>query len=173
MSLLIILISNQLQISSGNKRTYLNSLVTPGLGAAIHNRRFSKRSIKDDLPTFGQPTMPARTCQRIKKSSKSKIKNCCQGRTLSLKIRQISLILDLFYRFNLERQKRPQLPERERERDERIKRERTHVHLPVLLQMPRVPLFPYLACYDKMWYQSFFVNFDAIDNATTSTNIEE
>ena len=44
---------------------------------------------------------------------------------------------------------------------------------PILLQMPRVSLFPYLGCYDKMWSQSFFVNFDTIDNATTSTNIEK
>lgn len=35
--------------------------MTPGLGAAGHIRRFSKRLINDDFPTFGYPTMPART----------------------------------------------------------------------------------------------------------------
>uniref|UniRef100_A0A0A9DQS4 Uncharacterized protein n=1 Tax=Arundo donax TaxID=35708 RepID=A0A0A9DQS4_ARUDO len=42
-------------------RTHFSSLVTPGLGAAGHILRFSKRLIKDDLPTFGYPTIPART----------------------------------------------------------------------------------------------------------------
>lgn len=35
--------------------------MTPGLGAAGHILRFSKRLIKEDLPTFGYPTIPART----------------------------------------------------------------------------------------------------------------
>lgn len=43
--------------------SYLNSLVTPGLGAAGHILRFNKRFIKDDFPTLGYPTMPARTCE--------------------------------------------------------------------------------------------------------------
>lgn len=54
-------------------RVYFNSLVTPGLGAAGHIRRFSKRFIKDDLPTFGYPTTPARTCQNIVKVHTQKI----------------------------------------------------------------------------------------------------
>lgn len=45
---------------------YFNSLVTPGLGAAGHIRRFSKRLIREDLPTFGYPTIPALTCNRLK-----------------------------------------------------------------------------------------------------------
>jgi hypothetical protein len=40
---------------------YFSCLVTPGLGAAGHIRRFSKRLIKDNLPTFGYPTIPAQT----------------------------------------------------------------------------------------------------------------
>lgn len=43
--------------------SYFSSLVTPGLGAAGHILRFSKRLIKEDLPTFGYPTIPARTFQ--------------------------------------------------------------------------------------------------------------
>jgi hypothetical protein len=42
---------------------YFSCLVTPGLGAAGHIRRFSKRLIKDDLPTFGYPIIPARTLE--------------------------------------------------------------------------------------------------------------
>jgi hypothetical protein len=45
--------------------------VTPGLGAAGHILRFSKRLIKEDLPTFGYPTIPARTFQgTVETSSK-------------------------------------------------------------------------------------------------------
>lgn len=44
-----------------NDGAYLSSLVTPGLGAAGHIRRFRRRFIKDDLPTLGYPTIPART----------------------------------------------------------------------------------------------------------------
>jgi hypothetical protein len=43
--------------------------VTPGLGAAGHILRFSKRLIKEDLPTFGYPTIPARTLRQNKKIS--------------------------------------------------------------------------------------------------------
>lgn len=44
-------------------KTYFSSLVTPGLGAAAHIRRLSNRFINEDLPTFGYPTIPARTCK--------------------------------------------------------------------------------------------------------------
>lgn len=46
-------------------RTYFSSLVTPGLGAAGHIRRLSNRFIRDDLPTLGYPTIPARTCKKM------------------------------------------------------------------------------------------------------------
>ena len=48
-----------------DENIYFNTLVTPGLGAAGHIRRFSKRLIKEDFPTFGYPTIPARTCSMI------------------------------------------------------------------------------------------------------------
>ena len=41
--------------------------MTPGLGAAGHIRRFNKRLIKDDFPTLGYPTIPARTYAIITK----------------------------------------------------------------------------------------------------------
>lgn len=43
------------------RNAYFNSLVTPGLGAAGHIRRFNRRLINEDFPTFGYPTIPART----------------------------------------------------------------------------------------------------------------
>jgi len=45
--------------------------VAPGLGAAGHILRFSKRLIKEDLPTFGYPTIPARTFQGSSKLNMS------------------------------------------------------------------------------------------------------
>jgi len=51
---------------------YFSSLVTPGLGAAGHILRFSKRLIKEDLPTFGYPTIPARTLRQNKNKQPSK-----------------------------------------------------------------------------------------------------
>jgi len=51
---------------------YFRSLVTPGLGAAGHILRFSKRLIKEDLPTFGYPTIPARTLRQNKNKQPSK-----------------------------------------------------------------------------------------------------
>ena len=50
--------------SDKNNYTYFSSLVTPGLGAAGHILLLSNRFIKDDFPTFGYPTIPARTCQK-------------------------------------------------------------------------------------------------------------
>lgn len=66
--------SNELAAKEKSKelRTYFSSLVTPGLGAAAHIRRFSKRFTRDDLPTFGYPTTPARTCQNIQNSHSEK-----------------------------------------------------------------------------------------------------
>jgi hypothetical protein len=52
--------------------SYFSSLVTPGLGAAGHILRFSKRLIKEDLPTFGYPTIPARTLRQNKNKQPSK-----------------------------------------------------------------------------------------------------
>lgn len=59
-----ILVNN---IEMQKKESYFNSLVTPGLGAAGHIRRFSKRLIRDDFPTLGYPTIPARTYRIITK----------------------------------------------------------------------------------------------------------